>query len=140
MKTTIKVQKPENKQFTQVMVIVFTAVFGLILTSSAKDNATLLASANQAFISHPSVKANAFPAFRIETATEKSLEIESWMTDSKFFEPALSYSEEKDNPLKLEEWMTNDLNFGAAEVLFAEETENEMQIESWMTDDYFWRN
>lgn len=167
MKTTIKVQKTANKSFRQVIVKVVTAVLGLVLISftvnsqdilnqlsptnkvnqhvdsmydQGDENAALLAILNSAFATYPTVNAPTHSPFRIELATEKSQEIESWMIDSNYFNHFISFANDMDEPLELEEWMTNDLNFNSTPIICVVEMEKEMPVESWMTDEYFWVN
>ncbi len=72
----------------------------------------------------------------IETAIDKTLEIEPWMTDDYFF-GAFNHLNDAatDNPLELEEWMLNDTYFSSRIV---PEKDPELKIEPWMTDNKYW--
>jgi len=75
--------------------------------------------------------------FRIERAVDKTLEIEDWMTDDIYFG---AYNHllniEQDKPLEIEPWMTNDNYFSSR---FTREKDRELEIEAWMIDDRYWR-
>ncbi|HKJ43966.1 MAG TPA: hypothetical protein VKA27_17855 [Sunxiuqinia sp.] len=70
----------------------------------------------------------------LETAIDKKLEIENWMTDDVHF-GALSglFQIEIEAVLEIEPWMTSEKHF--ANCL---SYEKELEIEPWMTDDYYW--
>lgn len=163
METTNNVRKTGNKKFQKVTISVFAAVLGMMLISfvssaqgfwiqlsennslikmsgstvdKGNGNALLLASASPIFFAN-SVE---IKTFRVEKAKEKSLEIESWMIDSKYFGQTNSYVVEQDEPLVVENWMTNERNFSCSSVTIVNETEMEMQIEDWMKEAYLWGN
>jgi len=165
METTNNVQKTENKKFKKVLGKVLTGALSFTLISytlSAQDylkllpednacpkitilmaddeSAAILASANTSFFVHSSEKAISMPICEDETAQEKSLEIESWMTDSKYFGQTARYSEEMDERTVLENWMTDERNFSASAVSLSNDTEEDMKIENWMTDLQLWKN
>lgn len=75
--------------------------------------------------------------FRIESAVDKTLEVETWMTDDFYFGVYNHLLDvEQDKPLEIEPWMTNDSYFSSR---FTREKEPELEIEAWMIDDRYWR-
>ena len=78
----------------------------------------------------------AMPDLYIDISKEKSMEIESWMLECKYFgQPINCFKEELEKPLEIEDWMVNSRYFGSSSETFHEE---DLQIESWMISDHFW--
>ncbi len=77
-------------------------------------------------------------AFYFEQATDKALEIESWMTDDAYFGAYTHLAvPEAEASLELEEWMKDENYF--SNQLTVEEQEEELELEAWMTDRSYWR-
>ena len=77
-------------------------------------------------------EANAFAAF-FEEETEEPLELEEWMTNENYYVSTIYLKEETENLLELESWMTNETLFNAKS-LFEEETEETIELQEWMVD------
>ncbi len=66
---------------------------------------------------------------------EAKLNLEDWMTDNNSFRVAEIKKVEKDEDLKIEDWMLNDdLR------TVTTETESPLKVESWMTESKTWLN
>lgn len=165
MKTTNNVQKAENKKLRNVMHKTFILLFSCILISSSVwaqevwkplpgkktvtkmtklmvhhegDNEALFALASNSFVSYPTKATVTAPIMKIQSDTEKSLEIESWMTETKYFGQTLQCIDEMEQPLRVEKWMTNEPNFSSSQSAIVDASEENLKIESWMTDENFW--
>ena len=66
---------------------------------------------------------------------EEPLELETWMTDENNFTTTFSIESETEAPLALENWMKNENTFNASNFVMEEESENALELESWMTSD-----
>ena len=75
--------------------------------------------------------------FRVEPVMDKTLEVEDWMTDDVYF-GAYNYllDVEHDKLLELEPWMMNDDYFSSR---FARDKDSELKIEAWMIDNRYWK-
>ncbi len=75
--------------------------------------------------------------FRIEPAVDETLEIKPWTTsDVNFLAFSHFIDAEKEQPLELESWMTDDNYFKSR---FATDKDEELKIEAWMIDDNYWK-
>lgn len=75
--------------------------------------------------------------FYMEPAVDKSLEIESWMTDDAYFGAFVNAGvPEVEESLEIENWMTDENYFSNR---FSVEKEDELKLEAWMTDNKHWR-
>lgn len=75
-------------------------------------------------------------ALNFETASDNTLEVESWMTDDVYFGAYNNLFEAAtDQPLNVESWMTDGAYFGNRVIA---EKDAELNLESWMTDSYYW--
>lgn len=163
MKTIIKIQETGNRKYKKVMVKVFAFSLALLIGSTVtSQNSFETGKSTNAMVQrmdvsmeqpdqdsallasvHPSIKVNRsltaieISSFKIEPTTEKSLEIEGWMTDLRYFGQIAYFADEKEKPLELEEWMTNELNFGPTAL--TAEKEPAMKVEFWMLSEVFWK-
>lgn len=70
-----------------------------------------------------------------EDVYDGNLTLEPWMSDDELFETAGSlFQVEKEKPLELEEWMSNEACFNCIPPV----KEEELKIEAWMTDENCW--
>lgn len=68
---------------------------------------------------------------------EVSLEIESWMTDMKYFNPYAQFLEIAPEPeMEVEEWMLNEEYF--VKSYMPEVNEETLKVEGWMVDGKCW--
>jgi hypothetical protein len=79
---------------------------------------------------------DAFYANYLTTEKEESLKIENWMTDENFFEATIVVSPETESPLQMEDWMIDETTFTATNAVI-EESESPMELENWMTNENF---
>ncbi len=67
--------------------------------------------------------------------SEGQLQIEDWMTDENYFNPAVfKISDVQESSLDVEDWMLNEKLFEKSL-----ETEPELKVEGWMTSDEAWK-
>jgi hypothetical protein len=66
--------------------------------------------------------------------TEEALELENWMTNENNFYASVALEAETENALELESWMTNANNFFST-VNLETETEEALEVENWMTNE-----
>ncbi len=66
--------------------------------------------------------------------TEEAMEIENWMTNTNNFYVSVALEAETENAMELESWMTNANNFFSTVSLEAE-TEETLEVENWMTNE-----
>ena len=66
---------------------------------------------------------------------EETLKLENWMTNDAVFSADYKVEEETETPLELESWMTNETTFSAPASAFAVETESKLEVENWMMND-----
>ena len=64
---------------------------------------------------------------------DAELEMESWMTNAKFFATDATIAAETESAMQLENWMTTE-NFGM-EAAFIVENEAALEVEEWMVDE-----
>ena len=74
-------------------------------------------------------------SFSYENDYDAKLEVENWMTSNANFKPVILQKIEKENDLKVEDWMMNEMLFEVAG-----ETENPLALEDWMTKNRVWNN
>jgi hypothetical protein len=77
--------------------------------------------------------ANGFE-FLIIPEIEESLKMEKWMADDSYFTTSFSMEKENENPLELEDWMTNKAMFNSNSIYLEVETEEALELEYWMKD------
>ena len=70
--------------------------------------------------------------------TDEPMELENWMTDESIFNSSLSIENETEEALKLESWMTDDSYFGVSTFKIVEETEEPLELEDWMISEKMW--
>ena len=166
MKTTNNVQKTENKRHVillgkivaivlcLILVDISASAFGIskyLTATNARINTVVpmvsqkntsnkpLASVALLATNHSGKAKAAAAKFEMEVVTEKSLEIESWMTEERFFvSNLLSGQIEKEEPLSIENWMVESTNFRST--AFATDHEPALETESWMLDEKIWKN
>jgi hypothetical protein len=166
MKTTNNAQKTENKKLENPVSKTFAVVLSLVLISltvsangfwkqllvnntygkmatlmvdQQKENEALLAFSTQSAFAPASESTIATGLFGIETAKEKNLEIESWMTNETYFGSNLMNNQvAQEKPFEIENWMIDNIYFNLPVV--AAESEPALQTEAWMLDDKIWNN
>lgn len=94
--------------------------------------------ANNSFVSnthHRNItSAETFAAYLVNE-TEEPLNVEDWMTNESAFDGfSASLETETETELELEDWMMNENNLTAA-LKIETETENPLQVEDWMTNE-----
>lgn len=67
---------------------------------------------------------------------ENPLELEEWMTNSNNFD-AMAIEAERDNTLELESWMTNENVFNTKTLILETEAETTLELEGWMLENNF---
>ncbi|HSO87870.1 MAG TPA: hypothetical protein VLQ91_15040 [Draconibacterium sp.] len=78
--------------------------------------------------------AETFAAYLVNE-TEEPLNVEDWMTNESAFDGfSASLETETETELELEDWMMNENNLTAA-LKIETETENPLEVEDWMTDE-----
>lgn len=144
MKTTNNVQKTENKKIETTTMKSFAVVIGLVLISISvsaggffktqligQDNERLLAYTTTSEVN----RAN--KAIFLETSAEKSLELESWMTDVTYFGSQMNdLAVETEESLSVEDWMLADQNFSGTTIM--NESDMDLQVEAWMLNASIW--
>jgi hypothetical protein len=113
-----------NKIFQLVHLIAMIILMGIPLFGKATE------SPQQRKID-PDVK---FNHAILEKATDKNLEIESWMTnDAHFGSFNILLKIEKEPPMEVEAWMSSERHFNRRMP-----HDKELKIEPWMFDDAYW--
>ena len=164
MKTTNNLQKTENNKFENPVSKIFAVVLSLVLISltvsangfwkqilvnntygkmailmvdQEKSNNELVTFVSANPVTTLIENSNESKYFVVETANEKKLSIESWMTNDTFFSTN-TFAEESSNdkPLMIEDWMTNDQVFSAP--VFKTDIEPDLVIEDWMKNENIW--
>jgi len=142
--TTNNVQKTENKKTETTKMKSFAVVIGLVLISISvsaggffktqligQEKEQLLAYTTLSEVNHSS------NAFFLETSVEKSLELESWMTDVTYFGSQMNdFAVETEESMSVEDWMLTDQNFSGTAI--PNENDSELQVEAWMLDELIW--
>ena len=76
-------------------------------------------------------------AVYFETATDKPLELEDWMSDDAYFGAFNNILEpEVERNLEIEGWMMDESYFANQ---YAQVKDKELKIEGWMTDKKYWK-
>ncbi|MGE5447025.1 MAG: hypothetical protein ACM3PR_01595 [Bacteroidales bacterium] len=137
MKTIDNIQETGNRNITNFnmkTLVVFTsvAIFSFIIPANAGNSGV---PGNI----YPSNTATATDAANLsvslmETDSEETLEVESWMFNENLFDP-LSVSESEE-PMAVEEWMINAENF--MQSAFTEESDPVLEVEDWMLNENTW--
>ncbi|WP_320168251.1 hypothetical protein [Mangrovibacterium marinum] len=79
-----------------------------------------------------------FEAFNIVEDAEADLAVESWMTNSNYFNASSLYTTvDREASLEIENWMV-DSDFYTSP--YASEEEQELALEAWMCDSQFFNN
>jgi len=152
MKTTNNVQKTENGKLENSAITTLVLAISLVLISIT-GSANVLKNHLEVNQGHEEMIGYAYLApvvhstevvinandFLFETSAEKNLEIESWMTNEKYFGSKMSDPEvELEAPLIMEDWML-------ANQIFSGKTNNTegdsaLKVEDWMVDKSIWGN
>lgn len=166
MKTTNNVQKTENKKhgilsgkivaivLCLTLIDISASAFGIskyLTATNARINTvgSMVSQKNASnkplasvalLVTNHSANAKAATAkFELEEVAEKSLEIESWMTEERLFVSNLLNGQiEKEEPLGIEMWMVENDNFRST--AFGTDSEPALETESWMLDEKIWKN
>ena len=72
--------------------------------------------------------------FEFTEESDQELEIENWMTDAGFFS-SFNIEDAAEPELNVEDWMNSDFYYQNYQVT---EEDRELELESWMTDENFW--
>jgi hypothetical protein len=78
--------------------------------------------------------ANTFAEY-LAVENDEPLHIEEWMTEENNFSKSYGLESEADKSLQIEEWMTDETTFDAYSMILEVETEAPMNLEEWMMDD-----
>lgn len=166
MKTTNNAQKTENKKLENPVSKTFAVVLSLVLISltvsangfwkqllvnntygkmatlmvdQQKEQEELLAYTAPEAVAHSAEVSATANLSALQTAKEKSLEIEGWMTDETYFvSNGFTNLVETEESLQIEDWMTDNSLFSNA--VNDIESEPAMVTEAWMLDTYIWIN
>jgi len=84
-------------------------------------------------------EANAIAAYFVKE-TEEPLQLEDWMTDANRFAPTFIIETENEIPLEVESWMLNEKTFDFNSINVEIETEEPMSVEGWMVDEKTFSN
>ncbi len=142
--TTNNVQKTESGKIEKTAMKSFAVVIGLVLISISvsaggffmtqligQENGRLLAYTTTSEVNLAS------SAFFLETSAEKSLELESWMTDVTYFGTQMNDLEvETEESLSVADWMLANQNFSGITII--NESDSDLQVEAWMLDELIW--
>jgi len=119
-----------------------------LLTESSLSNVAMIMVGNSGKIAPATVSTSSSKVNFTENKTfshqfgyesDKPLNLESWMTNTKYFgESGYSVSEAADANLELEEWMVNNKYFRTEPCIVAEK-DPELKLEKWMVDGSFRR-
>lgn len=149
MKTTIGVQKTENRNSKTSIMKTFVLVTGMALFSfmtsaSVKSNHQMENEGDKLFYAHASLAVNSpvmeplhLTEAAMEISAEESLEVESWMINENIFASPLPVAETEES-LEVEPWMLTAENF--VDTLHTQESEKALEVESWMLDQNRWNN
>jgi len=75
--------------------------------------------------------------YYMETAADKQLDVEEWMTDDAYFGAYNNiFQPEFEKGLEIENWMKDENHFAGQ---YAVEKDKELKIEPWMTDNAHWK-
>jgi len=150
MKTKNNVQKTKNNVQKTVLrtaaVVVSFVLIGFTVTAQEFWKTVLTNSSfNQIALAmvETSKKTNA-PATTGESGSktviyendyDAKLNVEDWMTDNNYFRAAETQQIAKDEVLQVEDWMLDESLFAVAD-----ETESPLTLENWMTNSGVWKN
>jgi len=81
-----------------------------------------------------SLATDAFASFLVNE-TEEPLQLEDWMTNESNFTTMFQIETESENPQEIEDWMTKESNFDANMFSLVVETEEELKLEDWMLNE-----
>jgi hypothetical protein len=158
MKTTNNAQKTENRKFENSISKTFAVIVSLVLISftvsangfwkqllvnNAYGKMAILMEDQQNEEIHNLANSEGTNAstdlFYLNTAMDKSLVIENWMTDDANFNAStLAEQTETDKSLTLESWMIENPNFEVNEI--TKDNEPALEVEPWMTNNSIWSN
>lgn len=144
MKTTMGVQKTENRNFKTsnmktLVVLTAVAVFGFMANAhatvdkgmSAEGNKHFLAMATVTNLAPTSVAMHPAEAL-LEVNAEEILEVENWMINESYFISPIPVTE-AEALLEVESWMTSESYF--ASPVGVAESEEPLNVEQWMLGD-----
>jgi len=80
------------------------------------------------------ISTNTFATYLSEE-TEEPLHLEDWMLNEVNFSNLFHIETETEGSLKIEDWMTKESNFDLNSFNFEVETEEELSLEGWMLDE-----
>lgn len=144
MKTTISVQKTENRNFKtsnmkNFVLLTGVAMFGFMAGAYATVEKGMAAEGNKHFLAPVSV-INLASTAELTYSTEKMLEVESWMINETYFVSPIPAAEAEalmevipEEMLEVENWMTNESYFVSP--LPVAESEELLSVEDWMLSD-----
>lgn len=152
MKTRNNKTENRNNRYSQVLLRVAAVVVSVVLLSftvSAQDlwkelltynsfgkMALLMVDENNAATETSSV-ANAI-VLNVEEETDQPLEVQDWMSNDSFFGNYENFGEvASEKTLEIESWMTDESYFSNQ---FVTEKEEAMPLEAWMCDADFFNN
>ena len=101
--------------------------------SSMGEMARIMVAENEKLDETPATSKLEIAHFELSEERDQDLEIENWMTDAGFFS-SFNIEEAAEPELNLESWMNSDLYFQNYQVT---EKDRELELESWMTDENF---
>ncbi len=112
----------------------------LLTNNSFGEMAMLMVQESEAdYAADASGTNNELPAdtyFYIEQATDESLELENWMTNDVYFGALNEALQPASEPaLELENWMKSDAHFTNYST---HDMDKSLEIEGWMVDDEYW--
>lgn len=153
MKTNFKTKQKSSYRNVYVQIITAVIIFGICIFNVNAQNfmhsiSEYIAETNQViaietrhsdlnYASSFNPKANNLISFAgyLETETEEPLKLEEWMTNEANFYTALTIETEAENAMELENWMMNEKLFDGTAFSVITETEEKLELESWMTDE-----
>lgn len=166
MKTSNNAQKTENQKFEKPVSKTFAVVLSLVLISltvtanglwkhlpvnttygkmaslmvdQEKNNNELLTITDLTGMEQFTEGWAASNEFVFETATDKKLELESWMTDASYFGSTVFTDQiSEEEVLEIEDWMIDNPYFVVT--ISPDEKEPVLELEAWMLDDKLWNN
>lgn len=153
-----KIEKPVRKSFAVVLSLVLISLtvsangfwkhllvnntygkMAILMVDQEKKNNELLAYTELSGVEQFTKGGAASTEFVFETATEKDLELESWMTDANYFGSSVFADQAvSEEALELEAWMIDNPYFVAA--VSPDEKEPALELEAWMLDGKLWEN
>ena len=138
-KTESNVQEAISKSMAVIISIALISIslnaqdFNYSTFEKINFNETTLAMAdNSTKTSFSSTNSNALIVF---TETEEALQLEDWMMDESNFSALNLLATESESPMELESWMTNESVFNSGSSYLEVENEEALVLESWMTDE-----